>query len=158
MGNFLSIFVVVLFTSVIFSGCKSNSSNSETTAISSTQIYFHQMKTLVVDVYYEPGAEPYEGKPTTNGNYYWNIFEDNLKALFSGRTVVISVPKELSSMNSISAQNKTTWSALDVVDLGNKFQKTSSDSSEIHFSIFFLKGNALGSDGQTNVNTIGFSV
>ena len=158
MGNFLRLFVVVLFTLFVFSSCKSSSSDSGTTPSSNTQIYFHEMKTLVVDVYYESGAEPYEGKPTTNGNYYWNIFEDNLKALFSGRSVTISVPKELTSMYPITSQNKTTWSALEVVDLGNKFQKASSDSSEIHFSVFFLKGNALGSDGQVNTNTIGFSV
>lgn len=152
----VSIITLVILFGPLLNSCKSNSGESATSK-SNTEIYFHDMKTLVVDVFYEPGAEPYIGT-TAGGRNYWSFLEDNLKALFDGRSVTITVYKTLEMMNALSAQNKSSWSALQVVDLGNANQKVSVNSNEIHFSIFFLNGYALGSDGQINQNTIGFSV
>lgn len=151
--------ILILLVAVMLGGlpsCKSSSSETTNTK-SNTEIYFHDMKTLVVDIFYEPGAEPYVGT-TAGGRNYWSFLEDNLKALFEGRNVTINVFKTLETMNVLSAQNKSSWTALQVVDLGNVHQKSAADSSEIHFSIFFLNGYAVGSDGQVNQNTIGFSV
>lgn len=152
----ISFSVFVILFGLILNSCKSNSGDSATSK-SNTEIYFHDMKTLVVDVFYEPGAEPYIGT-TAGGRNYWSFLEDNLKALFDGRNVTITVYKTLETMNALSAQNKSSWSTLQVVDLGNANQKTSTNSNEIHFSVFFLNGYAVGSDGQVNQNTIGFSV
>lgn len=152
----VSVWVLVISISFLLGSCKSNPGDSSNSK-SNTEIYFHDMKTLVVDVFYEPGAEPYVGT-TAGGRNYWSFLEDNLKALFDGRSVTINVYKTLETMNALSAQNKSSWSALQIVDLGNANQKSSANSSEIHFSIFFLNGYAVGSDGQVNQNTIGFSV
>ncbi|MAZ48653.1 MAG: hypothetical protein CME65_08815 [Halobacteriovoraceae bacterium] len=116
--------------------------------------YFSSTEKFVVNVYYEPGAEPFEGN-TSRGFPYWRILEDNLEAIFQYRstTPTLQVPKELSEMNPIDAQNQTNWNAESVYQLHERTQSPSKQAGEDHFYIYFLKGNA-----ETSNNTIGFSI
>lgn len=116
--------------------------------------YFSTTSKVVVNVYYEPGAEPFEGD-TARGNPYWGILEDNLEAIFQFRSAppALQVPKELSEMNEIDSQNQTTWSAETVFQLHERTQSPSVQEGEDHFHIYFLKGNA-----ESSPNVIGFSI
>lgn len=121
---------------------------------SKPNLYFQSSQNITVEVYYEPGAEPFTGT-TKFGKPYWGILEDNLKALFQYRTMapLISVPKELNAMTAMPAQNKTTWTADDVLHLNAKFKQASPTGSEARFYIYFLNGNA-----SESANVIAFSV
>lgn len=74
---------------------------------SKASVYFTSTQKLVVEVYYEAGAEPFAGN-TAKGVLYWSILEDNLKAIFKYKSVqpTIIVPKTLSEMHLLPSQNK----------------------------------------------------
>jgi hypothetical protein len=116
--------------------------------------YFKTSKKVVVEIYYEPGAEPFVGN-TTNGTPFWNIVDDNLKAVFQYRSTppTVVVPKTLAEMSVLPAQNKSTWTTNEVFDLYTKYRGTDPTPTEARFYVYFLKGNATES-----VNTIGYSL
>jgi len=116
--------------------------------------YFQITQRVVVEVFYEAGAEPFTGT-TVNGMPYWNILEDNLKALFQYRSTKPSlvIPKLITEMTAIPSQNKTTWTPEEILALNTTYKKGNSTESEAHFYIYFLKGNAKDSN-----NIIAFSI
>ncbi|MBC7712137.1 MAG: hypothetical protein H7177_02295 [Rhizobacter sp.] len=142
------IYLVVLILIFSLSGCgkKTITTSSEINAAyitSNASNYFSTTQKIVVEVYYEPGAEPFVGT-RLNGHPYWEILEDNLKAIFKFRTniPVIIVPKDQASMYTLPAQNKTTWTPDDIVALNQTYKQASPSATEAHFYIYFLKGNS----------------
>jgi len=109
--------------------------------------YFQVTQRIVVEVYYEAGAEPFTG--------LWNILEDNLNAIFQYRTTkpVLIIPKVIPDMTLIPEQGKSTWTPEEVLNLNASFKKGRSTESEAHFYIYFLKGNAKDSN-----SVIAFSI
>ena len=109
--------------------------------------YFKTSQKIIVEVYYEAGAEPFAG--TTNlGMPYWKILEDNLTAIFQYRTSrpVIVVPKDLASMTLIPSQNKTKWTPDDLVNLNQVYKQANPTATEARFYVYFLKGNSTTSN------------
>jgi hypothetical protein len=120
---------------------------------STAPLYFKSTQKMVIEVYYEPGAEPYVGN-TGAGKPYWNIFEDNLNAIFQYRSTkpVIIVPKVIADMTSLPTQGKTQWTANDILQLSSQHRQAEPTSTEAHFYIYFLKGYFdNGSGAQTGV-------
>jgi hypothetical protein len=78
---------------------------------------------IIIEVAYEPGAEPFIGT-NSNGLNYWDIPKKNLEALFKGRKLqpLLQVPKTLEEMVKLPPQNKSKWSGQDVYDLSKKFR------------------------------------
>ena len=107
---------------------------------------------LNIKVYYETGAEPYTDTAGTANKSLWDVFETNLKALFSGRPTVISVPKKLDQMIKLKDYNKSTWSVEDVKNLSDDYSLTA-QAGTTNFQIFFVNGYA--SESQ---NIIGFHI
>lgn len=114
-------------------------------------------QTIQVNVYFEPGAEPYTTTPLNlNGTNltvsYWMFFESNIKSLFSGRKSYPSliVPKTLSEMNVLPVQDDTSWTVDEVVALNKKHARS---SSKTVMNIYFLNGRAA-----ENRNIIGFHI
>lgn len=149
----------MLIVLLIIVGCGKTKSKKEASFSSSfthskSSNYFSSTQKIVVNVYYEPGAEPFSG-PSILNLYYWRILEDNLNAIFQYRTSkpVVIVPKLLSDMKSIPAQGKSVWTIDDVIDLYHKQVQDKSTTSEAHFHILFLKGYS--SDSQ---NVIGYNI
>lgn len=105
--------------------------------------YFKTSQKVIVEVYYETGAEPFAGN-TVNGMPYWKILEDNLNAIFQYRSTkpIVVVPKDIASMTSIPAQNKTQWTPDDLVDLNLKYRQAAPTGTEARFYVYFLKGNS----------------
>ena len=145
----------LLFLFFVLTGCgktalDSNSTSTSLSALysnSTPSLYFHSTQKIVVEVFYEPGAEPYVGS-TVNGMPYWKILEDNLKAIFKYRSSVpvIVVPKDMTTMTSIPTQNKTSWTADDIVNLNKSYKQASATSTEAHFYLYFLNGNSSDSN------------
>ena len=98
---------------------------------------------LKVSVFYEPGAEPYTDGVA--GIKVWNVLEQNLKALFPGKNII--VPKDLSAMSPLSSLNKSTWSNSEIKVLGDNFGEGSTTDTSV-FNVFFVKGHAEGTNGQ----------
>jgi hypothetical protein len=152
--------ISIIFGILVFYTNCSKSNNNQTDLVNTQEnnvnFYFKSMKLLTVDVFYEPGAEPYVGN-NANGKAYWDLLKDNLSAIFQGRAVSFSVPKTLSEMTLLPLQNKSVWSAIEVAQLESSFGRPAS-TDEARFSIFFLNGNVDGGSGSVNLNTLGFQV
>lgn len=117
---------------------------------------YYSAQTLTVNVFYEPGAEPYIS-PDMTGSLpisldYWSILETNLNALFEGRTSIprVVVPKKLTEMSVLPTQNDSSWTISEVQELNSKFAKSASADS---FNVYFLNGHA--AEGS---NIIGFHI
>lgn len=103
-----------------------------------------------IKVFYEQGAEPYtEG---ALGVSLWNVFENNIKSLFQGKSTVFDIPKTLTDMHKLSSPAKSTWSAEDVLKLSKSYSATD-PAGTTTFNIFFLNGRA-----KENANIIGFHI
>ena len=92
---------------------------------------------------YEPGAEPYDDNLVASGLSIWWLLEENLNALFLGRSNApsITVPKKLNQFNAIPAQNKTSWTGQEIMDLAARERTGISSSGHNYFWVVFLKGN-----------------
>ena len=143
---------LVLIILALASACGKVAPKKSSTTKQNVSAYF-KASDLKVKVYYEPGAEPY----TTDTNpilqfYYWNLLEDNLKALFTGRKVepVLSVPKTIGEMTALPVSGDTSWTIDDVQKLASKH---SSGADSTTFEIYFVNGYA-----SENANIIGFHI
>lgn len=151
-------FLLILFAFSV--GCSGSSGGGSGTAFpySNSSQYFKTTEKIVVDVFYEPGAEPFTGT-TAGGLNYWSILENNLNEIFKYRSSlpVVVVPKALASMTALSAQGKTSWLGTDIVALHNRTATTASTSSEAHFYLYFLKGYFNSGSGPST-SVIGVSI
>jgi hypothetical protein len=159
--SILGMTVAILFLSVSYTNCAKTSSSGDSDQVQqqqnqNTQFYFHQMKTLIVDVVYEPGAEPFVGTTATGMNY-WDLLEDNLVAIFSKQSMLFTVPHSLAEMRSIPAQGRTSWTPDQVLALAAQYRNGNNDSTTGRFFVVFLKGNAADGSG-VNPNVLGYSV
>lgn len=136
----------------LFISCGKEKKNSDQAAslfpLSSANKYFKTTEKVVVEVYYEPGAEPFTGD-TAFSAPYWGLLEDNLRAIFQFRTSppVLEVPKLLSQMHELPVQNKTSWTAEEILALNIKYKQSLPTETEAHFYIYFLKGHLNGNTG-----------
>lgn len=107
---------------------------------------------LDVKIFYEPGAEPYTDQVATFKTF--DLLHKNLDALFEGKTnrPMVSIPRELSAMTKLSAQDKTTWTTEEVMELSES-NKVPAVADTTSFSIFFLNGRS-----KENSSTIGFHI
>lgn len=143
---------------VVTGSCKSGSSdNTQPVSIYSAQFYFKQISKLQLDVVYEAGAEPFVGT-TAAGLNYWNITSQNLQAIFSGRSITLSVPKTLAEMRLIATQNRTVWVVSDALNLAAQVRNGDSSGSTGKIFIAFVKGYAANTDGSANTSVIGYSI
>ncbi|MCI5073260.1 hypothetical protein MRY82_10040 [bacterium] len=110
---------------------------------STPENYFKKSETVRIEVFFEPGAEPFVGN-RTNGQALWSVFGENLTAIFQYRTTPpdIIYPQNLDDMTAMGQQNKNLWSVQDVLNLNETFFNTRPTENEAVFYIYFLEGNA----------------
>lgn len=128
----------------------------------SIQTYYSTMNALDVQVVYEPGAEPLAGSitlPNSSVKTLWAILEDNLKEVFKNRSqaVTVSVPKELTAMQQISSQGKTSWTSSEIQALAAAYRTSKSTSTTGKFFVAYLNGY-FGENGTVNQNVIGVNI
>lgn len=153
------VFLISFISVSLLSNCSVVSQGlSESYPLSTPSRYFKTTQRIVVEVYYEPGAEPFAGT-TIGGMPYWNILEDNLNSIFQFRTSapVVIVPKTLAGMHAIPAQGKTQWTGIDLVALNTIHREASPTETEARFYVYFLNGN-FSSGGTAQTGVIGVSI
>ena len=156
------IFLLYFFI-VIFAGCSGNnetssSGESNQELITDIPALYSTVTDVNVQVFYEPGAEPYTGT-TQNNMPYWNILEANISELFEGRKTIpnVYVPRTINEMTAIPKQNKISWTAVEIMDLAESIATDYSASPEAKFYVFYLNGN-LNEDGKNDTTVIGASL
>jgi predicted Zn-dependent protease len=153
---------VLLAGLVSMAGCSGESDDNtitgeESFALDLTALY-SEVDSIVVQVGYEPDAEPFTGT-AINETQCWAVLEENMQALYEGRIIEpdIFVPKDISEMVMIPAQEEETWTAREIIDLaGNVWDRPQGFSAE-DFYVLFLNGY-LEKDGMENRQVIGASV
>lgn len=152
-----------LFSFFLLLGCaKSNSLQPETGSgnpYENVSTYYSTVNKIVIEVLYEPGAEPYTGT-TAKGVNYWDLLQDNLQALFSSRphNVTIEMPKTIEAMKKLSSQNKTVWKIEDLIKVATENRSSGSTQTTAYFTIVFVKGNSADANGNPDPSVIGFNV
>ena len=111
--------------------------------------------TIAFEVDYMEGMEPFVGN-ALDGRPVWNFFENNISELFM-QTKTMQVPKELSEMEEISAQNQN-YSSDAILEIANDHRNSSlSDGNTLSLYIVFLDGY-FTSDGEVNESVLGVSI
>lgn len=151
---------LILVLVVLVMSCGRNETKSRS-KVKTADLF--KVQSLNINVYYQPGAEPYISAPLT-GLFptlnlgvdfkieYWSILERNIQALFKGRKSYPSVvvPRTLEQMQAIAYSEDTSWTVEEVVALNKKHQK-SGESGNFH--VYFLNGYAAAGK-----NIIGFQI
>lgn len=109
--------------------------------VTSARYYFHNVQTLDMEVYYEPGAQPYTGN-TVQGRPYWAIFRENMEAIFQYRAQppVVNVPTTLAQMTAIPAQSRSEWTTADILALAETYRAQLPTDTAGRLYIYFVKG------------------
>lgn len=144
--KFLNILILLVFLTLLTS-CGSKVSESSLTAgeyfsaFDAPENYFNAAQKVAVEIHYEPGAEPYFGS-TSRGISYWQIFEDNMNAIFQFRSFPpqISFPDQLSAMHALPKSGKSDWTLDEILDLALAQRKILSDPVTAAFYVLFLDG------------------
>jgi len=155
--------LLLLITCLVFFGCGKDEdvrSSRSLNKFETTKNYFTSSTKLTVEVAYESGQQPYaDGSTIGAGVPIWQILDENLHALYQGRTQlpVIIVPKTHAEMKELPVQGKTSWTPEDIIKLSEKHRTGRSSASETYFWVVFLDG--VFNDGTTNQpSTIGVSL
>jgi hypothetical protein len=157
MRKYFNLLLYILI--VISSGC---SGSNETSSSQELKTVIPELYSTVTDinvqVFYEPGAEPYTGT-TQNNVPCWTILEANIAALFSERSLIpdIYVPRAKNEMKAIPELDKTSWTPRDIMDMAEDFITENSTSPVAEYFVFFVKGY-LNEDGKDDKSVIGASL
>lgn len=151
---------VILLLLILLLGCGKEASKSSS-KVKTADLF--RVQSLIINVYYQPGAEPYISDPLSGvfSNLglladvriqYWSVLEKNIQALFKGRKSYPSVvvPKSLDQMKAIPYSEDTSWTVPEIQALNKKHQ-VSGETGNFH--VYFLNGYA--AEGK---NIIGFQV
>jgi hypothetical protein len=146
-----TIFYLTIFSLFFALSCGKEKKNKDDVALfplSTANKYFKTSQKVIVEVYYEPGAEPFTGN-NPFGKPYWGLLEDNLTAIFQYRTSPpqLTVPKLQSEMHALPLQNKTQWTPEQILALNTTYKQGSPTDTEARFYIYFLNGTLSGNSG-----------
>lgn len=108
---------------------------------STPDVYFRKSRKIVLEVYYEPGAEPFYGT-TASGKQLWEVVEQNLTSIMQYRTAAVSleIPKSIASMTALATQSKSSWLGTDLLSLSGQYRTGVSTTDTSYFYIYFVKG------------------
>lgn len=112
----------------------------------SIAVFYQQMKTLTIEVAYEQGAEPYDFN--AGGENIWAFTEMNIESLFVFRPIQIDVfvPTGIAAMTQISAQNKNSFTANDILNLAARYRTSEGTNDDGNIFVLFLNGYFMQDD------------
>ena len=148
---------------LLFLSCSSSDTSPDggTTGFDKPTTFFSTMTSLTVDVAYEPDAVPYTGNlaGAQSSRKLWDITQDNLDALFLNRNpaVTVNAPEELSEMQAIPDQSKTSFTSDEILTIAGQYRRGKSTSTDVNCFIVFLNGY-FSENGAANENVIGVSL
>lgn len=119
---------------------------------------FYQSDLFYVNVFYEPEAKPFVGD-TGKGINYWQLLENNLRAVFKQRTrqINVFVPYTYAQMNPIGKQDIIGWRQEDILKLADKLP-TKDDDKTSELKVLFVKGFYMNPKGQIKRDIIGINM
>jgi predicted Zn-dependent protease len=122
---------------------------------SRASVYAASTKTVVIEVDYAAGAEPYTGS-IRKVNDMWDIFRANAKAVFGG-TKTITVPSTLAEMEKIEVSGDTFTSeqVLAIAEAHRQTPPMSNGTASYYF--VWLDGYYMA-DGQKQKDVLGVSI
>ncbi len=146
---------VLLFATIslfIFSTCRKD--DTPPAEVPLVDLFYKNMRTLSLDVAYEPGAEPF--LETISGAETWRFTERNIEILFSERPVELDVfvPYQLADMTLIPNQNKNDFTANDIRNIATRHQKITGTEEDGALFVVFLNGS-FRQQNTTSENVIG---
>ena len=158
MIRFLKKSAWILSTLILFAIAFYFSTCGSSNPYNTPMTYYSTMDKLVLEVAYEPGATPYTEAILGTGSL-WDFAEANLNALFDGRKtqVAVTVPKTISEMTAIPSQGKTSFTADEILNISNRYQKGHSTAKTAYFFIVFLNGY-YNDNGTAKQSVIGASI
>ncbi len=156
--------VLLLTLATLFVGCAEEKSEAfKRNPYESAVNYFTKASRLRVEVAFEQGHAPFTETQITLSNAspfpLWQITEENLAALFFGRSNApeVIVPKTLAEMHELPAFSKSSWTAEEIYALGDKHRRHRSSAQESAFWVVFL-GGQFRDGSQSYPNMVGVSL
>ena len=155
--------LILLLTLFLFAAsCSSETQDRADTispdplVLSIPQLY-STVTSIVVQVAYEPDAEPYTGSIQDEIPYWW-ILQSNIDALFFGRDVrpALYVPWGLEGMDPIPEQDRTAWTSSEIIALARSLWDTPMTSSTAYIHVLYLNGY-YEDNGSMNIKVLGLS-
>lgn len=113
------------------------SSCSGTTLTSPPTIPLSEVREVIVEVDYVPGAEPYVGG-VRNLSDVWSLTRINMQRIYNGKSV--TVPNTLAGMEKITDVTASVFSVDDVLAVARKHRTAKSGGSTVTFYVVFLDG------------------
>jgi predicted Zn-dependent protease len=129
-------------------GCSDGTLDSQT-------LFSDAIDTVVIEVDYATGAEPYTGEVAGVGDS-WSIFGENADRIFGG-TKTIDYPNRLEQMEALNDVEGTSYSVDDILDIADRHRDVESSGSTATFYFVWLDG-FFRDDGVVNENVIGVSI
>lgn len=134
--------VPIFVASLVLAHC----ARERSTDYDRSEVYFSSVESIVLEVVYEPGAEPYTGNFAGAGALattdVWSLFESNIAALFQGRPTEPQLfhPPKTAAMRAIPKQNTAQWTVAQLYELAEQYRQERSTATEAHFFVAFLRG------------------
>ena len=114
-----------------------------------------ELREVIVEVSYEPNAEPYTGSVPLGGDT-WGLFESNMVALFEGTGITVSSPSRLEQMTEMEDLPDTDFDVDRILALDEAYRRTGASPGRRVFHALWLDGYF--SDGERQSGVIGVSI
>jgi predicted Zn-dependent protease len=109
---------------------------------------------ILVEVDYQPGAEPYVGT-TMNGTPFWELTRANIERLFPGRS--IDVPVDLNEMEMLDDVSGDSFSGEDLLAIAASHDDNPDNDNTATFYLVFVDG-LFFSEGEEQPTVLGVSL
>lgn len=147
----------------LFAGCEPEAPPPESPAS-----YFSTMRSLILEVFYEPQAEPFVGQVLTEppllptpyeGIAFWELGRTNLAALFADRdeAVTVRAPDTLEEMTLLPPQGRDTWDTAAIEALATRVRRHVPTATDASLVVLFLAG-VYERDGEARGDVLGVNV
>ena len=114
------------------------------------------LTTIVLEVDYQPGAEPYTGAVGLSGDT-WDLFQGNADALFAGTGVTVLAPSALGEMGQLGAGSQEDYTVEDLLALSDGALDTVPDDETRVLHVLWLDGYFADADGRQDA-VLGVSI
>lgn len=143
----------VVVCGVLMVGCSGDSDDSDDNG---PAIGDPALRRIVLEVDYEPGAEPYTGSNPFGGDT-WDLFEGNIAALFEGTGVTVTSPSTLEEMGQMADLPESDFSVERILELDDEYRNTTPSDDTRVFHAIWLDGY-FSAEGERQSGVIGVSI
>ena len=153
---------IIALSVAFLSSCTSDKSQDSNTSSEDQQteisrnLFSTTVTQFIIRAFYEAGAEPYTGAIGISGNDTWDISKTSFESLFqdhAGRT--ITTPSVVSDMTAFTDQNVSSWTASQLVTLGDSLAPALVSGNTAEVAIIFVNGQFNGSAATLGVHISG---